>query len=761
MNIHFSRVNTKLAIFTTVTLLTLPSWPLTPGSSSLTKVHAGTSPVIITVSSQQTGTSQLANGVTFENNNLDSGDAAAIAQAKQYLSTAVTYENQFTYGWGTNNPEPMQGVFNWASLDRRVQLMEATHASGVLTLVSAPDWMNYLNTSNNTNTISGVSTTGSPITVRLGTTLSSMKGGTSIIGGETILVDSGANQEQIWVTAVTSYNGTVTGFTATFKKSHPSDTRITWGFSDFKGYPPAEAHFQDFADMAVAMARRYSVPDPTTGLNSIGTQPVLHYQVWSELREFWVNSSCQYQDQGLRLSPYCASNPGIRSNWDYVAYTKLYNVVYDALKQVNQNIKVGGPYIPIKEHPQSGPLTLSTWESAVIKYWLQNAHGADFLDFDHSIVDYNAPDAGNIPPDNWTLTQILSQTATAEDITNQVRQLTNGTDVPSWTKDLPIWWAEDYFDARTARLVYAPEAFQAVAMSSLLLHEIRTGAAAELRWKAQTNAGLGYNGEQESLFSDVQDAINPGRLYPYAADFQMIHSYFGPGTRLYQATSSSTSIEVLAATRSTMILNKTTNSVPVLVNGTPYTLQPFQVLFLDTPGLMQVLTPTATRTPQPTVTPTSTQVVASNLIQNASFENTGSNWLSPWQFTVKSGAAAVLSQEGTSAVAGTKSAKVSVTTANLNPYYVQLRQNNLVLNPGIHYVISFWARASTTRPLQVTLQNNQTFATVASVNPLVTTSWQQFSFSFTPSSSLTALLAFNCAQASGQVWIDNVKLQSQ
>nr|BFE82653.1 hypothetical protein GCM10020093_052540 [Planobispora longispora] len=60
------------------------------------------------------------------------------------------------------------------------------------------------------------------------------------------------------------------------------------------------------------MARRY----PT----------VKHFMVWNEFKGFWNNA---------------------QNRWDAEAYTELYNKVYDALKAVDEDIKVGGPYVPI------------------------------------------------------------------------------------------------------------------------------------------------------------------------------------------------------------------------------------------------------------------------------------------------------------------------------------------------------------------------------------------------------------------------------
>ncbi len=65
----------------------------------------------------------------------------AVSSAQQVLSQAVSYVEQPIMGWGVDNPEPSPGVYDWASLDRRVAFIESTGATPVLTLAGAPDWM--------------------------------------------------------------------------------------------------------------------------------------------------------------------------------------------------------------------------------------------------------------------------------------------------------------------------------------------------------------------------------------------------------------------------------------------------------------------------------------------------------------------------------------------------------------------------------------------------------------------------------------------
>ncbi len=53
----------------------------------------------------------------------------------------IPVHNQHLMGWGVGNPEPSPGVYNWSSLDARINMIQSTGAEPVLTLCCAPDWM--------------------------------------------------------------------------------------------------------------------------------------------------------------------------------------------------------------------------------------------------------------------------------------------------------------------------------------------------------------------------------------------------------------------------------------------------------------------------------------------------------------------------------------------------------------------------------------------------------------------------------------------
>lgn len=81
-------------------------------------------------------------GVTHDRMSADAWqDPTAVARARSELVSEVRLQNQALMGWGAENPEPSPGVFNWSSLDARMDLISSTGGTAVLTLCGAPDWM--------------------------------------------------------------------------------------------------------------------------------------------------------------------------------------------------------------------------------------------------------------------------------------------------------------------------------------------------------------------------------------------------------------------------------------------------------------------------------------------------------------------------------------------------------------------------------------------------------------------------------------------
>lgn len=82
-------------------------------------------------------------GVTHTRNSLDDTEPAEARQrGTQILGGAgPELQNHHLMGFGTLNPEPAPGQYDWSSLDRRMELTKETDGTAMLTLCCAPDWM--------------------------------------------------------------------------------------------------------------------------------------------------------------------------------------------------------------------------------------------------------------------------------------------------------------------------------------------------------------------------------------------------------------------------------------------------------------------------------------------------------------------------------------------------------------------------------------------------------------------------------------------
>jgi hypothetical protein len=86
--------------------------------------------------------SRLKLGVTHTQHTADPwNDAGAVACAERILARQPVLQNQHIMGWGAKNPEPAPGMFDFSSLDHRLDLIRRTQGIPVITLCCAPDWM--------------------------------------------------------------------------------------------------------------------------------------------------------------------------------------------------------------------------------------------------------------------------------------------------------------------------------------------------------------------------------------------------------------------------------------------------------------------------------------------------------------------------------------------------------------------------------------------------------------------------------------------
>ncbi len=210
---------------------------------------------------------------------------------------------------------------------------------------------------------------------------------------------------------------------------------------------PLPEHYDDFARLAAAIARRYP--------------KVMYFQVWNEFKGFWDRSA---------------------NNWDYRAYTTFYNQVYRAIKAVRPDAKVGGFYMVIegtgsnanRSWASSTPIT-SRQEQA-LDYWLANKAGADFICLDKKVKDYH-------DDTTYTQDQLMSYTHFFGDVARQIRSKT----------DLPIWWSEYYLNGNLR------DGSAVAAHTSVLAHMLRSGSSVALVWEEHHRKNALFDGEGYQL----------------------------------------------------------------------------------------------------------------------------------------------------------------------------------------------------------------------------------------------------------------------
>ncbi len=297
-------------------------------------------------------------------------------------------------------------------------------------------------------------------------------------------------------------------------------------------WAPLFSHEKDFAHLCAEVAKRYT--------------SVKYFQVWNELKDMWDTL------------------PG-HNRWDYERYTRLYNLVYDSVKNVRPDAIIGGPYIGIDswQNPPSGassgisdPATYGTLDQRcldVVTYWLQHKHGADFLCIDGG-VDGNDQDA----------TDVIACTKKFKDISTWIHAQTN----------LPVWWSEDYVGLNTDTTK------QPAALGCMLVYHALGGDAVSLRWSPEQQEG---EGNVSNFFSStlVPNGGKPFNNYYLYKDF---NTYFPAGTKLYTTTVSATSVMVMASQTKIMLINKTAALQKTKINNTlAVNLNPYQVKYVTLP----------------------------------------------------------------------------------------------------------------------------------------------------------------------------------
>gem|GEM_PF-250329 len=327
------------------------------------------------------------------------------------------------------------------------------------------------------------------------------------------------------------------------KGGNPGETN--WSIEWIERRPLTE-HFDDFAEL---VAEAVSHPELTN---------ITHVQVWNEMKGFWDTEA---------------------NEWNHKDYTDLYNKIWNAVKAVRRDIKIGGPYVVLGSYgdPTSGE---GQWFSSpaggdwgkfdardlkAVDYWLRNKVGADFITID----------AHNTNKDGVHPTDAFARTIKFADSLAWLREH-DEAEYPGATT-LPVWWAEWYVFTEDPN---ASHAEKNALMATSLSRMIKSGASTALLWGPQGDAA----GEMFplALFNDTR-IPGGGQATAFHPTQKMLHDHFPPGTALIDASPDNADVEVLASSTKTMLINTRGSARTVTIRGLTVTLAPFEVRLLDTP----------------------------------------------------------------------------------------------------------------------------------------------------------------------------------
>lgn len=292
---------------------------------------------------------------------------------------------------------------------------------------------------------------------------------------------------------------------------------------------PLPEFYDAFADQAAQVARRY--PD------------VRYFFVWNEFKGFFKRGA---------------------NRWDYEGYTALYNKVYTALKRVNPELQVGGPYIPLNSyidaHSETSKEVSGPWGAAdqrgldAVEYWLKHKKGADFI-----VVD-----GSSLPEDRTAHADEFAANAKFGALTRWLRA----------QEDLPVMWAEWYVEPENSG--WSPGRLHAV-QAAAMIEFARSGAAGALYWSPQGSPGPCYG----CLWGSDGEAMPSLELQ------QNFARWFPPGTELMQMTVSGGSkgvekdLKVLASARKLLVVNAADKVATATVGDRELELQPYEIRWID------------------------------------------------------------------------------------------------------------------------------------------------------------------------------------
>lgn len=153
-----------------------------------------------------------------------------------------------------------------------------------------------------------------------------------------------------------------------------------------------------------------------------------------------------------------------------------------------------------------------------------------------------------------------------------------------------------------------------------------------------------------------------------------------------------------------------------------------------------------------------------NRLMNGSFEDDPADF-APWMTWVRAPAAANFALDETTAAKGERSLRVGITRVDGVDWHIQLWQENLAVQAGHAYTVSFAAKAAQPTTITALVMNSESpwndYGFVEEV-PLTTT-WQWYTYTFT--STITdfggARFSFDLGQTKTTLWFDGLHFEER
>ncbi|MFE2888165.1 xylan 1,4-beta-xylosidase [Streptomyces sp. NPDC059272] len=300
---------------------------------------------------------------------------------------------------------------------------------------------------------------------------------------------------------------------------------------------PKPDHYADYAALAATVAKRY--PDVT------------HFLVWNEFKGFWNDS---------------------KQRWDYEGYTRLYNLVYKALKKVNPKIMVGGPYLVMDSVDPRDANASRTFKGSwgamdqriidAFDYWNEHKAGADFVVVDGS--SYTNDD--DLLPNEFGATDKLTA------VSRWVREQTH---------DLPLWWAEYYVepaDGNDDRKGWS-ETHRVAVQATGMIAMAKGGATSGFYWNPEEKKGT----ECAGCLWTPTDGSDGGRQLPMYDLVSRFDAAFGPGATFETvsvAADDVPNVRVLATDRTVLVVNTLDRQISAKVDGKTFDMTAYGVKWL-------------------------------------------------------------------------------------------------------------------------------------------------------------------------------------